>query len=191
MDNCDMQTTPAAKKEYDEFTKKVAHAVTGMSESHRMGDLRRKAIVSENDAVNLIEIKMAKELRIACVAADGDMSKCSRKKETDENMLQYNNMLERLEYSDLCDIDTHIQGLEQRYAQTDKNRKIAMENSGTNEKFTSFVKEWRSINKRGAHGGDMYVKYLRDTGARLLQERHVRDAHWLKNMKPGNTTWDL
>lgn len=174
LDKINIQTTPSAQIECNEFTLKIAHVIVEMSAAKRMGDLRRRAIVSENNAVNGTEIKMAKKVRKACVKANGDLFKCKHTGDT-----KYNDMLERLRYSELSDIDLHIANLEKRNSQNNKNEKIAMEHSGTNDKFHTFIDEWRSIKKHGAHGGDKYIHYLRSNGTRLLRERHERENKWM------------
>jgi hypothetical protein len=170
LDDQNLQHTIASDLECTQFTLKIAHIVVEMSQAKRMGDLRRKAIVTESNEVIAIEIRAASEIR------ESYQSDMHLIEETDCPV--FNKVLSRLRYAGLEDIDIHIANLKIRQEESTRNASIAMLHSGMNETSTSFIEEWRAIRKVGAHGGDKYVQYIRSNGSRLLRERATRDEHW-------------
>ena len=181
-----LQHTPKADTECKQFTLKVAETVTELSNTTRMGDMRRCAIVSENYGVLVAEIEAARQIRTEFLGANGNMFACKPNGDA-----KHDEMLVRLQYSDLEDIDLHIRNLAQRKRKSRANAKVATDHSGANSQCKSFIDEWRSLPKSGAHSGTKYIHYVRTSAARLLQEREQRDGHWLPDAAAVNQHWDV
>ena len=182
----DLQHTTKATTNCEQFTLKVAEIVTEMSNTARMGDMRRCAIVSENYRVLRDEIRAAKQIRTEFLDASCNMFACKPNGDA-----KHDEMLARLQYSDLEDIDIHIRNLTQRKDKSRKNERIATEHSGVNSQCKSLIEEWKSIPKKGAHSGTKYIHYIRTSAARLLQEREKRDGHWLPKAAAASPYWDI
>ena len=151
-----------------------------------MGDMRRCAIVTENYGVLVAEIKAAEQVRVEFLDAGSNMFACKP-----NGNRKHDEMLERLQYSDLEDIDIHICALKQRERISRMDEQIATDHSGANSQCKSFIDEWRSLPKSGAHSGTKYIHYVRTSVARLLREREQRDGHWLPATAAANPHWDV
>ena len=183
--NRNVQTTPEANLECHQYTLKVAHVVAEMSFALRMGDMRRRALISENQDEIKKDIKMAKQIRKECVAANNNMLAINDR----TGNKRHDRMVKRLRYSNLNGIDLHLKLLKSRNRQTVLNEGIATANSGTNSDFNSFIEEWRSIDKPGAHGGNLYIHLIRTNGARMMDEREARDGKWTRFAATVNPQW--
>ena len=180
-----IQTTPQANLDCHEFTLKIAHVVTEMSFAKRMGDMRRRAIISEHPDEIRKDVHMAKRVRAECAAANGNMLQLN----DNTGNTRHDKMVNRLRYSNLDGIDRHLKLLKARSRQASANEAIATSNSGTSDSFNTFIEEWRSIYKPGAHGGQLYIHFIRTNGIRMMQERESRDGKWTNFASTFNQKW--
>lgn len=173
-----LETTPDADGRATEFTLKIAHQVTELSYAKRMGDLRPRALNVEACSVKENEIRHTERV-LAMMTADPTCPNIDGA-ESDEDDEPFNEVLRHLRYAEPIDARKRIAELQKEVNKTRTLHKMAVEDAGINLEFDTFLEEWRSLSKKGAHTGPGYVNYLRRNGRRMMAAREKRDGVWMR-----------
>lgn len=171
-----LETTPEADGRASEFTLKIAHQVAELSFAKRMGELRPRALNVESCSVKATEIENTKRVLAMMSHAEGGNIEDVESDEEDE---QFNKVLRHLRYARPVDARKRIAELEKEVKKTKAFYKTAVDGAGINLEFDTFLEEWRSLPKKGAHTGVGYVNYLRRNGRRMMNAREQRDGIWM------------
>ena len=186
----DVENSADADFTESEFVLCIAHVITEQSYAERMGALRQNMLNAEDlcDIMDELHCMNVLQQLLQTDTATRLVNVCPRSINAAKAMVladrpgmeseTFDMVHDRIMHLTSDEIKDHQAEVTRGNRETVALHSLAMRGSGADKSATSFIDEWRSLKKPGAHGGEGYVNEIRRRGAEMMRVRAERDG-WL------------